>query len=219
MKKEVFEHYEGLADRFDDVSNKYCNERYRKEVARFVGHEDTILDIGCGTGLLLSKLAARRRIGIDLSRGLLGQLGQLGEKKLILLQADAENLPFREGSFDVACSVNILEHVPHPKRVVSEGLRVIKKGGRLVLITPNGDMGLFLEIADALHLKAPEGPHRFLGTRGFKRIVAENGMGRILESKKFVILPNGPKRVLSLFERLEPHLPIGFFHLVVLEKR
>ena len=220
MKKEVFDHYQSIADRFMELSNKYCDNRYLLEIRKYIGKTDSILDVGCGSGLLLSRLAARRRVGIDLSSGLLKQLRNKGQNKGIgLVQADAENLPFKAGAFEVVYSVNLLEHVPHPERVVSEGIRVLKKGGKLILITPNGDVGLFLEIADRLKLKAPEGPHHFLGSRKMRRLVPNGRAGvRLVSHRKFVLVPKGPKVILDFFERLEPMIPLGFFHLVVLEK-
>ena len=74
MKKEVLDHYESIADKFTDVSNKYCNERYRQEISKYVREKNSVLDIGCGTGLLLSKVMARKRYGIDLSPKLLRQM-------------------------------------------------------------------------------------------------------------------------------------------------
>jgi ubiquinone/menaquinone biosynthesis C-methylase UbiE len=220
MKKEVFEHYQNLADRFMGLSNKYCDNRYLLEIKRYVRKSDSALDVGCGTGLLLSKLAAKRRVGVDLSSGLLRQLKKSGlDRKIELVQADAESLPFKTGSFEVVYSVNLLEHVPHPEKVVSEGMRVLKKRGKLVLITPNGDMGLFLEIADRLKLKAPEGPHHFLSSKRLARLVPKGKeKARVILQKKFVLIPKGPRLALDFFERLEPAIPLGFFHLAVLEK-
>jgi ubiquinone/menaquinone biosynthesis C-methylase UbiE len=220
MKKEVFDHYQGIADSFMDLSNKYCDNRYLLEIRKYLGKSGSVLDVGCGTGLLLSKLAAKRRIGVDLSSGLLKQLrNKGGDRGLELVQADAESLPFRADSFDTVYSVNLLEHVPHPERVVSEGVRVLKRGGKLILITPNGDVGLFLEIADRLKLKAPEGPHHFLGSRKMRSLVPSGkARVRVVNQKKFVLAPKGPKMMLDFFERLEPLIPLGFFHLTVLEK-
>jgi ubiquinone/menaquinone biosynthesis C-methylase UbiE len=216
MKKEVLDHYDKLADEFDSISNKYCNSRYLKDIEKEVLPSDAVLEIGCGTGRLLSKIVAKTRVGCDLSGNLLHQLKRSG---FSLIQADAENLPFRDSMFDVAYCVNLLEHVPHPERVVMEGLRVLKKGGRLVLITPNGDMGLFLEVAEMLKLKAPEGPHRFLTSRRIMKILNSNGLVTTAR-KKFVVVPSGPRFLIRLGERLEPkHSFLGFFHLIVIEKK
>ena len=216
MKREVLDHYESLADEFDEVSNKYCNERYRREVERYLRKEMAVLEVGCGTGLLLSKINVRKKLGCDFSKRL---LAQLRERDFQLIGADAESLPFKADSFDLVYSVNLLEHVPHPDKVISEGMRVLKRGGKLVLITPNGDIGLVWEMFDRLRLKAPEGPHRFLTTGRIWRIIKSQNL-RVIKIDKFVLLPSGPGFVLKFFEGVERFLPfLGFFHLVVLEKR
>jgi ubiquinone/menaquinone biosynthesis C-methylase UbiE len=216
MKKDVLEHYNSIADDFTDLSNKYCNSRYRREIERYVKQDFSVLEVGCGTGLLLSMIDAKRKIGCDFSEGLLRQLKKKG---LALVSADAEALPFKDGSFELVYSVNLLEHVADPGKAISECLRVLRKGGKAVLITPNGDMGLFLEIADRLKLKAPEGPHKFLTSRMLERIIKNQNL-RVAKRGKFVILPSGPGFMLRSFEKIEKFLPsLGFFHLVVLEKR
>ena len=173
-----------------------------------------VIDIGCGTGLLLSKVNAKKRVGVDVSSRL---LGQLKNNSLQLVRTDAENLPFKEGSFDLVYSVNLLEHVPHPDTVVSEGIGALKRGGKLLLITPNGDMSLFLEIADKLKMKAPEGPHRFLTSNGIKSIIPKAKV-KVVERRKLVLFPKGPRFILDTLEGLEPIIALGFFHLIVLEK-
>jgi len=216
MKQEVLSHYDSIADEFTNLSNKYCNSRYLKEIRKCVKPSDAALEVGCGTGLLLSSLKARRKVGCDLSSGL---LSQLRSRNFWAVQADAENLPLKDSSFDVVYSVNLLEHVPHPKKAVSECIRVLKDGGRLAIITPNGDWGPILEVADRLGLKAPEGPHHFLTTGSLKEILLREEL-ELITLRKIVIVPNGPQFLKRLGERLENHARgLGFFHLVVAKKR
>jgi SAM-dependent methyltransferase len=216
MKSKVLHHYESIAGEFTELSNKYCNERYIKEIVKYIDGEMAVLEVGCGTGLFLSKLRARKRIGCDFSQGL---LTQFKKEDIILVQADAEHLPFRENSFDVVYSINLLEHVPHPELAIREANRVLKKGGKLIIITPNGDIRLLLELADMLRLKAPEGPHRFLTSCRLRRLIQKQNMA-VLKFKRFVIFPKGPRFMLDFFEVLERLFWFaGFFQLVVLEKR
>jgi len=49
---------------------------------------------------------------------------------------DGEHLPFEAGSVDAAVCDNVLEHIRHPERVVSEMLRVLKPGGRVFVAVP-----------------------------------------------------------------------------------
>ena len=54
-----------------------------------------------------------------------------------MIVADIENLAFADGTFDVAISLETLEHVPHPERGLAELVRVTRPGGRIVVTTPN----------------------------------------------------------------------------------
>lgn len=217
MKQEVVEHYDSIADSFTESSNEYCNQKYLEEISRYVKNDYKILEMGCGTGLLLSKVKAKTKVGCDLSGKL---LNQLKPKNVRLVKADAENLPFQNNDYNLVYHVNLLEHVPNPGKVVKEGIRVLKKGGKQIIITPNGDIGLLLEIAEKLKLKAPEGPHAFLKTKHLKQL--QKGLPvKLIDYRKMVLFPKGPSFVLKFGEILET-LPLisnfGFFHLMVLEK-
>jgi 2-polyprenyl-6-hydroxyphenyl methylase/3-demethylubiquinone-9 3-methyltransferase len=91
-----------------------------------------ILDVGCGGGLLSVPLALEGHhvTGIDLSEPSLA----FARKKDItqsvrFQQADAQQLPFPDSSFDVVCAMDLLEHVPCAKEVVQEASRVLRPGG------------------------------------------------------------------------------------------
>ena len=89
-----------------------------------------VLEIGCGTGLLLERTAtvARRASGIDLSAGM--ARFSATRKGLTVAQASATDLPFAEGSFDVVYSFKVLPHVPDLAAAVAEIRRVLRPHGR-----------------------------------------------------------------------------------------
>ncbi|MBO8171541.1 MAG: methyltransferase domain-containing protein [Bacillaceae bacterium] len=106
------------------------------------------LDLGCGTGIYTLWLAKMglRVTGIDISREMLHQAREKAARENVqvdLLSGDIHNLPFPDDIFDLVIGNIVLEFVDDPKQVVSEALRVIKKGGRLVigLIHPDGYWG------------------------------------------------------------------------------
>jgi SAM-dependent methyltransferase len=93
------------------------------------------LDVGCGGGAVL--LEAGRFVqafGVDLSPQALHH-GQ-GEGLSRLARADASALPFETGSFSIAAALDVLEHHPHPERLLEEVRRVLTPRGTLIVTVP-----------------------------------------------------------------------------------
>jgi 2-polyprenyl-3-methyl-5-hydroxy-6-metoxy-1,4-benzoquinol methylase len=107
-----------------------------------------VLEIGCGRGGFAASLSKRgaRVTASDFSSAAL----ELARKEFAILgvqwvQADIQQLPFDEASFDTVVSCETIEHVPDPARAVRELARVLRPEGRLILTTPNylGTLGLY----------------------------------------------------------------------------
>ena len=98
-----------------------------------------VLDIGCGPGNLLERLEGGRLVGVDLSETMLAQARRRlsGKPSVELLKADAEFLPFADGSFGRIICSEMLEHVLNPERVILEIHRVSRPGARVVFTVPN----------------------------------------------------------------------------------
>jgi ubiquinone/menaquinone biosynthesis C-methylase UbiE len=96
-------------------------------VRRF-GQGRDVLEVGCGTGLVLLRLRefARSARGVDLSPGMLEKAQQRG---LDVELGSATALPFDDDRFDVTCSFKVLAHVPEIEKALSEMARVTRPGG------------------------------------------------------------------------------------------
>jgi ubiquinone/menaquinone biosynthesis C-methylase UbiE len=97
------------------------------------------LDIGCGTGFLSLELAARghRVTGVDLAPAMLAIARRKAAEQRLDIHfepADAEQLPFPPGSFDLVVSRHVLWTLPHPEAALDEWIRVSRPGGRVVII-------------------------------------------------------------------------------------
>lgn len=103
----------------DDLEIDLC-ERY--------GAGKDVLECGCGTGLILERVArfARRAAGIDLSPGMLELARGRG---LDVQEGSVTALPFEDASFDVTCSFKVLAHVPDIGKALAEMARVTRPGG------------------------------------------------------------------------------------------
>ena len=91
-----------------------------------------VLEIGCGTGLLLERArqVAKEVVGIDLSSGM---LSKSIERDLPVLQAKAEEIPFKDNTFDVIYCFKVLAHIQEIKETVAEMARVLVPGGYMFL--------------------------------------------------------------------------------------
>jgi ubiquinone/menaquinone biosynthesis C-methylase UbiE len=100
-------------------------------VARY-GRGAAVLEAGCGTGLILERVAdfAEEAWGLDLSAGMLAQARARG---LGVVQASVASIPFPDERFDVTCSFKVLAHVEPIREAVAELARVTRRGGYLLL--------------------------------------------------------------------------------------
>ena len=127
---------------YDRFSRTYDDHRHRGyhrmvdelelELVRRHGAGGDILEAGCGTGLLLKEAAAigRTAVGLDLSRGMLGQARARG---LRVVQGSITRIPLPAASFDLVYSMKVLAHVPPIEAAVAEMARLVRPGGHLLL--------------------------------------------------------------------------------------
>jgi ubiquinone/menaquinone biosynthesis C-methylase UbiE len=99
-----------------------------------IAENDRVIDVGCGTGSLAFEMPRCADIaslrGIDVSAGYIDYVrAENTDPRLIFEQADAQALPFPDGSFDRAFSMLVLHFVPDPARAVREMRRVVRGGG------------------------------------------------------------------------------------------
>lgn len=99
-----------------------------------------VLDIGCGAGFLTNYLSELGHdvTGLDLAENALAVAAARDVTKRVTYQTgNAYALPFTDGAFDVVCSMDMLEHVDDPGKVIAEAARVLRPGGKFFFYTFN----------------------------------------------------------------------------------
>lgn len=158
---------ESNRDYYDKFSAQYENHRGKNDpggyhdlldelesefVAKY-GRGLDVLEVGCGTGLVLSRIArsARTAKGIDLSEGMLAKARERG---LDVSQGSALQLPFDDAQFDVTCSFKVLAHIPDIAGALSEMARVTRPGGVILaeFYNPYSLRGLIKQFGPALRV-------------------------------------------------------------------
>ena len=117
------------------------NQRLRTLAALALAHGESVLDAGCGTGLLLEQEARvvgceGRAEGVDFSDAMLayarGRCAELEQVKL--QQGNIETLPFEDASFDAVSCTQTLLYVEDMEQALREIYRVLKPRGRIAII-------------------------------------------------------------------------------------
>jgi ubiquinone/menaquinone biosynthesis C-methylase UbiE len=95
----------------------------------------TILDAGCGTGVMLSELSSYgKAIGFDISDGAIKNCKKRDISNVNL--ARAEKLPFKDGTFDLIVALDVIEHLDSDLLALREFKRICKKDGFLLITVP-----------------------------------------------------------------------------------
>jgi len=132
-------HFDKVAKEYDTLIPEHVRDHYLRKRVRLIGpllNGGLGLDVGCGTGVLMKALAPYGEVrGADASAGMIRTLTEAGRGEAV--EADADNLPFADNSFDVVFCVAVLHHVADPERVrktIREMIRVAKKPDGKVVI-------------------------------------------------------------------------------------
>lgn len=125
---------------------------------------ERVLDVATGTGWAARRMAARGAtvVGIDIGHDLIEAAKALAAQaglKIAFRVADAEKLPFEDGSFDAVISTCGVMFASRPEVAAAEVARVCKKGGRLGLTTwpPDGTIAGMFKVIRA-YMPAPPSP-------------------------------------------------------------
>ena len=153
VKKQVAAHWDRRATHFDEdfghsirtpAERAAWDRIFEVVLPRQSGLE--ALDAGCGTGFLSFELAGRghRVTGVDFAPAMIAEARRKAAERSLAVrfeEGDAEQLPLGPASFDLVISRHVLWTLPHPPEAINEWIRVLRPGGRLVIVDSQFDSG------------------------------------------------------------------------------
>jgi ubiquinone/menaquinone biosynthesis C-methylase UbiE len=153
-----------------------------------------VLDIGCGTGIFAERLCESDSSievwGVDFSLKMIdeGKRRMGAGAPIHFVQADSESLPLADGMFDVVTCSNSFHHYPDQGRAVSEMHRVLRPGGKLMILDGYRDRLWGRFIYDVC-VVAVEGAVHHASARRFRELFHEAGFTRVRQQAQLGLAP------------------------------
>ena len=154
-----------------------------------------LLDIGCGTGTFARRVLKEHRTaevwGVDFSRKMIAagaHHNQACESRMRLVQADSESLPMADNTFDVVTCSNSFHHYPNQKSAVTEMHRVLRPGGRLLIVDGYRDRLWGRFIFDVC-VVAVEGAVHHASARRFRELFNGAGFTGVRQQARLGLAP------------------------------
>jgi SAM-dependent methyltransferase len=202
-KKRALAYYNVLSAVYDVLNPYLYTSSMRGEVAKLVDREEPlrVLDVGCGTGYTTAGILRLDNVcevvGVDQNHKQLQKAARklsMEKMRLSLSRGDAENLPFKDESFDAVVSVGAVEYFPDPEKALKEMNRVVKHQGRLVVAGPEFDWFKKLFLHRVFYTPATEEVKSM-----FRQVRLQNvktmmtGVDTLFGTNKYVLVVTGTK--------------------------
>ena len=209
-------HFDRIATVYDESLPAHVVEHYLRKRTAFLTalcSAGSVLDVGCGTGALAERLAARgyRVVGVDPSRGMLEIMRQRAPA-VEAVQGSGAKLPFEADRFELVFTVATLHHIADAdavRRTLAEMVRVCQPGGGIVVWDHNPRNPYWSSIM--ARVPQDTGAERLVGAREIVGSLQAAG-GRLLSCQQLGFVPDftplSAIRAVAALERLCERTPL-----------
>ncbi len=138
LSKKWFDKQAPIYDETNTILYSKYGKKSCKNIYDFLKGKEykKLLDIGCGTGYLISMLSKdynAEYIGLDLSPEMINQAIRKNIKNARFIEGRSDELPFEDNSFDIVTCSQSFHHYPETDKPMQEAKRVLKNGGLYIL--------------------------------------------------------------------------------------
>jgi len=180
-------HFNSIAKEYDQykVRYSYFFDIFKRTVKKTVPNNLSTLEIGCGTGEILS-MVTNQGIGIDIS----DEMVKIARKKFPNLNFEimsAENISLKT-KFDVILMIGVTEHINDFDKTIENLHKVSKKGTIILITTVHPIHRPLVTLGGKLRLKMDEGDHHWISVLGIKQVLTNNNF-RILNVFNDIAMP------------------------------
>ena len=211
MKKNklLLENREFFYDKFSEEWSKKINDSETNKRIRIIYEEllpkeylkgKKFLEVGCGLGYFSNKASkiGANVTGIDIGPNLV-EINKKKTPKGVFKVASASDLPFKDETFDVVLSTEVIEHVNNQKSALKEMCRVLKKNGILVITTPNRFFKPLFDFLSWIRIRPYHGNENWIYSWDMVKMMSRNGLK--LEKERYFNFV-APNSFLDKFENI-----------------
>lgn len=148
-KKRARIFYRYFSKVYDRVNPIFYSNEMRKTVVDMaeLNRNSLILEVGCGTGFttaeIVNRVGEENVVALDLTpEQMVKAVNRFHSVKFV--RGDAENLPFKDDTFNASISAGSIEYWPNPLKGIKEMARVTKSDGRIVILAPRKPDNFFV---------------------------------------------------------------------------
>lgn len=185
----VANHFNSIAIEYDRYKTKnwYYYSQIKKLLHTFIPSNKVVLEIGCGTGDLISFVRPKRGIGIDVSRKMI-RIAQAKHPESYLKFIASGITDFTSSvKFDYIFMVDVIEHIMDLNSAFKSIGKLMNKNTIFLNVMANPKWEMILLFAEKLRLKMPEGPHSRLSFEKIETVCKRSGISVKLHNRMTLI--------------------------------
>jgi 2-polyprenyl-3-methyl-5-hydroxy-6-metoxy-1,4-benzoquinol methylase len=175
MTDEIKQHFDTIAPKYDQykIKNWYYYSNLKRLYADLIPKQSIVLEVGCGTGDLITHVNARIAMGIDISQEMI-RIASRKHPEITFRATGIEDLK-TDICFDYIFLADVIEHLQDVPGMLQALRELCTDNTRIIFSYANPYWEPILWILEKLSLKMPEGPHYRIPHSRFKLFFEQAG--------------------------------------------